>query len=104
VLSLRDTYADMDPKELREREDFILESSQLLHDRFLGEEVWERCGLPVKECVEAVEGSESMALFRRLLFTKIVPNIKRLGLLTPYVRTGFERLGVIEYEHFEASA
>jgi hypothetical protein len=30
--------------------------------------------------------------------------VKRLGLLTPYVRAGFERLGVIEYEHMEPSA
>jgi hypothetical protein len=104
VVSLKDTYKEMDPKELRDREDFILESSQLLRDRFLGEEVWERCGLPVKECTTAVEGSESMALFRKLLFTKIVPNVKRLGLLTPYVRRGFERLDVIEYEHMEPSA
>jgi hypothetical protein len=104
VVSLKDTYATMDPKELRDREDFVLESSQLLRDRFLGEEVWERCGLPVKECMAAVEKSESMQLFRKLLFTKIVPNVKRLGLLTPYVRTGFERLGVIEYEHLEPSA
>ena len=104
VVSLKDTYKDMDPKELRDREDFIPESSQLLRDRFLGEEVWERMGLPVKECTQAMEQSESMALFRRLLFTKIVPNVKRLGLLTPYVRKGFERLGVIEYENLEPSA
>jgi hypothetical protein len=104
VVSLKDTYKEMDPKELRDREDFIIESSQLLRDRFLGEEVWERCGLPVKECTAAVESSESMALFRKLLFTKIVPNVKRLGLLTPYVRAGFERLGLIEYEHMEPSA
>ncbi len=104
VVALKDTFRDMDPKELREREDFVLESSQLLRDRFLGEEVWERLGLPVKECSEYVSVSEPMAIFRKLLFTKIVPNVKRLGLLTPYVRVGFERLGVIEYEHLEPSA
>jgi len=30
--------------------------------------------------------------------------VKRLGLLTPYVRKGFEELGVIEYESWEPSA
>jgi len=45
-----------------------------------------------------------MAVFRRLLFSKIVPNTKRLGLLTPYVRKGFEELGVIEFESLPASA
>ena len=104
VLSLKDTYKDMQASELRDREDFILESSRLLRDRFLGQEVWERCGLPTKECEEAAEKSELMAIFRKLLFSKIVPNVKRLGLLTPYVRKGFEELGVIEYETWEPSA
>ncbi len=104
VVSLRDLYVEMDPRELREREEFVIESSQLLRDRFLGEEVWERMGLPVAECTAYVAASEPMALFRRLLFTKIVPNVKRLGLLTPFVRKGFEDLGVIEYEHMEPSA
>jgi hypothetical protein len=104
VLSLKDMYKDMPAKELRDREDFLLESSQLLRDRFLGQEVWERVGLPKKRCEELSEKSELMSLFRKLLFSKIVPNVKKLGLLTPYVRKGFERLDVIEYEHWEASA
>jgi hypothetical protein len=45
-----------------------------------------------------------MGIFRKLCFSKIVPNVKRLGLLTPYVRKGFEELDVIEYEHWEATA
>jgi hypothetical protein len=45
-----------------------------------------------------------MKMFRKLLFSKIVPNVKRLGLLTPRVRRGFEELEVIEYESWEASA
>lgn len=103
VLSLKDMYKDMDPKELRDREDFLIESSQLLRDRFLGQEVWERVGLPKARCEELSEKSEMMSLFRKLLFSKIVPNVKKLGLLTPYVRKGFERLDVIEYENWEAS-
>ena len=104
VLALKDTYVDMGKGELRDREDFIITSSHLLRDRFLSQEVWERLGLPQKECEKATEESELMQLFRRLLFSKIVPNVKRLGLLTPYVRRGFEELGVIEYETWEASA
>jgi hypothetical protein len=104
VLSLKDQYEDMHASELRDREDFILESSRLLRDRFLGQEVWERMGLPQRECEAAAEASEGMQIFRKLLFSKIVPNVKRLGLLTPYVRKGFEELGVIEYETWEPSA
>jgi hypothetical protein len=104
VLSLKDQYQDMKASELRDREDFIVEGSRLLRNRFLGQEVWGMLGLPQKECEEAVEASEMMQMFRKLLFSKIVPNVKRLGLLTPYVRKGFEELGVIEYETWEPSA
>ena len=77
---------------------------RLLRDRFLMQEVWERCGMPKKECEAAAEQSVGMQMFRKLLFSKIVPNVKRLGLLTPRVRRGFEELEVIEYESWEASA
>jgi hypothetical protein len=104
VMTLKGRYEDMPANELRDREDFVIESSRLLRDRFLAQEVWATVGLPQKECEEAAESSVMMQMFRRLLFSKIVPNVKRLGLLTPRVRKGFEELDVIEYETWEASA
>ena len=104
VMSLRGLYDDMPAAELRDREDFVLEGSRLLRDRFLAQEVWATVGLPQEECERAAAASPMMQMFRKLLFSKIVPNVKRLGLLTPYVRKGFEELGVIEYETWEASA
>jgi hypothetical protein len=104
VLTLKDTYKDMSPSELRDREDFVVLSSKLMYQRLLGQEVWERLGFPHDECEAAVNRSEAMSIFRKLCFSKIVPNVKRLGLLTPYVRKGFEELGVLEYESWEASA
>ena len=104
VMSLRGHYDDMKASELRDREEFIIESSRLLRDRFLAQEVWATVGLPQAECEEAAQNSVMMQMFRKLLFSKIVPNVKRLGLLTPFVRRGFEELEVIEYESWEASA
>jgi hypothetical protein len=104
VLSLRGIYDDMTESELRDREDFIIEASRLMRDRFLMQEVWECMGMPVEECLELSLRSEAMQLFRSMLFSKIVPNVKRLGLLTPRVRRGFEELGVIQYESWDASA
>ena len=104
VLSLKGVYTDMNERDLREREDFILESSRLMRDRFLGQEVWEHMGMPVNECLDLALASESMRVFRTLLFSKIVPNVKRLGLLTPRVRRGFEELDVIQFESWDASA
>jgi hypothetical protein len=104
VIALKGTYDEMSEAELRDREDFIVDASRLMHDRFMFEEVWQHMGMPVDECIEAVKQSESQKMFRQLLFSKIVPNVKRLGLLTPRVREGFQELGVIQYEDWEATA
>lgn len=104
VLSLKGVYTDMSASELADREEFILEASRLMRDRFLGQEVWEHMGMPVKECVELSLASDAMKMFRSMLFSKIVPNVKRLGLLTPRVRRGFEELDVLQFETWDASA
>jgi P-aminobenzoate N-oxygenase AurF len=103
VLSLKGVYADMKESDLRDREDFIIEASRLMRDRLMAEEVWEHMGMPVKECVEVSLASESVRMFRNMLFSKIVPNVKRLGLLTPRVRAGFEELDVIQFESWDAT-
>jgi hypothetical protein len=36
--------------------------------------------------------------FRRMLFARVVPNLKRLGLISPRVREAFTRMGIIEFE------
>jgi hypothetical protein len=42
--------------------------------------------------------------FRSILFSKVVPNLRKLGLLTPRVRDGFEKLGILRYERYIDSA
>jgi hypothetical protein len=104
IMSLGGIYEGMSQGELRDREDFIVEASRLMHDRFLFQEVWQHMGMPVAECVEITRRSEAQKMFRQLLFSKIVPNVKRLGLLTARVRAGFEEIGVAHIESWEATA
>ncbi|MBI5516587.1 MAG: ferritin-like domain-containing protein [Deltaproteobacteria bacterium] len=104
AISLRDVYRDMSEGELREREDFVVEASRLMRDRFLGTEVWASLGLPVAECTKYTLQSPVMSQFRVLLFSRIVPNLKRLGLLTPRVRPSLETIGVLEFEHLDPDA
>src|SRR5207248_186491 len=70
-------------------------------DRFLQQEVWERLGIPVKEAVTLTMQAPERALFQQMLFSKIVPNCKKLGLLDAadgLLRKRFTELGVIAFE------
>lgn len=104
VLSLNDYYLDMSPGDLREREEFVYEGCRLMRDRLLAEDVWEAMGWPVAEVRDIVLHSPQMVEFRKMLFSKIVPNVKRLGLLGPWLRERFVELDILQFEHLEASA
>jgi hypothetical protein len=97
VLSLRDVYPQMTEAERADREEFTIEACHLMRDRFDAAEVYERMDLPVRELTEHFRHSEQMATFRRFLFMKIVPNIRKLGLLTDRVKAEFDRMGVLEF-------
>lgn len=104
VLSLQGLYHDMDPVDLAEREEFVLEACALMRDRFVPVQVWESFGLDVDAAKKAFMTSPDMAAFRSLMFSKVVPNLRKLGLLTPRVREGFEQLGILRYERYIDSA
>jgi hypothetical protein len=104
VLSLQEIYREMSSAELREREDFVIEASVLMRDRLLMEEVWEPLGLPKKEWTEWSLTTPFFRGFRQILFSKIVPNLKKLGLLTPRVREKFAELGVLQFEDLPDSS
>ncbi len=103
VLSLQDLYKDMTEAELREREDFIIEATHLMRDRLLMEQVYERMGFDVKVWVNWATNTPFMKGFRQMLFSKIVPNLKRLGLLTPRVRDAYEKIGILQFENLKDS-
>lgn len=104
VLSLREAYKDMSDAELREREEFAVEACYLMRDRLLPKVLWEEIGLPVNEMIELQDKSDTMRMFRTMLFSKIVPNVKRLGLLNDRLRGQFGKLGILGFEDFEPSA
>jgi len=101
-LALREYYPQLTDAERDEREEFVVEACYHMRDRFNQGEVWENLGLPVKECVEAVEQSEYMKLFRTRLFSRIVPTVKDIGLWGPRVRKAYEDMGVMEFAQVDA--
>ena len=101
VLSLQEYYAGLGASEIRERQEFAFEAAVRMRDRFLQQEVWEKMGVDVKEALTLVLQDENRVLFQSLLFSKIVPNCKKLGLLDAadgWLRARFTEIGVIQFE------
>jgi len=98
VLSLRDFYKDQPESVRKEREDFVYEAARLMRDRFLFQEVWEKQGLPAKECMEIALHNQGQVMFRQMLFAKIVPAIKKMDLLSDRQRARFAELGILQFE------
>ncbi len=104
VLALRDYYADLPAIEMRDREDFIIYACELMRDRLVGSEIANVMGWPVEEVQRAFLDSATGKMFRSMLFMRIVPNLRKLGLITPRVREAFERLEIIQFEHLAPEA
>ena len=101
VLSLQDYYRQLTAAELKERQEFAFEAAVRMRDRFLQQEVFDRMGVPVKDAIELVLQAPDRAAFQALLFSKIVPNSKKLGLLDAgdgWLRQRFTELGCIQFE------
>jgi hypothetical protein len=101
VLSLRDYYTEMPANELRDREDFVIYACELMRNRLVGDQIARVMGWNQTELRDVVMSSPLGHAFRRLLFARVVPNLKRLGLLSPRVREAFTKLGIIEFEDFD---
>jgi hypothetical protein len=102
VLSLRDYYCDLPASELGDREDFIIYACELMRNRLIGSELADAMGWDANEVREVFLQSAPSQMFRKMLFMRIVPNLKKLGLLTPRVREAFDRLGILQFEDFDA--
>jgi P-aminobenzoate N-oxygenase AurF len=95
-LALRDYYKELTSAELADREEFIIEGCYLMRDRFVAREVWERMGFNVAECLEFTEHSPVQQAFRTLLFSRIVPCVRDIGLWGPKIQRAYTDLGVID--------
>ena len=102
VLSLQEVYAGMSGSEIRERQEFAFDAAVRMRDRFLQQEIWERLGIDVKSMMRLLlDLPAEQNQFQALLFSKIVPNCKKPGLLDAgdgWLRDRFTEIGVIQFE------
>jgi len=101
-LALRDYYPELTEAERREREDFVIEGSYHLRDRFNSPELWERLGYDSKEVMKTLDGAEGQIRFRKRLFSRIVPTVRDIGLWSERVQKAYTELGGIQYAQTDA--
>jgi hypothetical protein len=113
IVSLTEYYQGLTAAELKERQDFLLENTLRNRLRSGTPEVWERVGLSFEavmpSLLEAAEqvGHGPFEAFSRAFFSKLVPNVRKLGLLDAndgYLRKGWGEAGLLEFEHADDTA
>lgn len=107
VISLRDFYRELPEADRREREDWAYEVAVLMRNRFLAHEFYDefygQC-MTRKQWDELILDSAYMQNFRKTMFRRLVPNLKRIGLLTDRVRPHYESLGLLAWENEKSAA
>ena len=104
VLSLQEFYQGLGNSEIRERQEFAFEAALRMRDRLMMHTVWEKCGVDrgmITKMLMSIREPGGNP-FQAALFSKIVPNCKKLGLLDAgdgWLRERFTEIGVIEYEN-----
>jgi hypothetical protein len=107
VLSLREYYADLPEAELKDRQDLLLEATIHNRSRSTTPEVWARMGVDVKAVVPYLKeaaagmGSSVDSGFVGSFYAKLVPNVRKLGLLDAndgYLRERWGAAGLLRFE------
>ncbi|MFF4588369.1 ferritin-like domain-containing protein [Streptomyces sp. NPDC001388] len=96
VLMLNQILPELTAAERADREEFVLESVALLRRRFLLADVWERLGVNARDGARFALGDPGLAAYRRSLFSRVVPLLAQVGLLTAPVVSGLERLDLLD--------
>jgi hypothetical protein len=103
VITLKEFYGGLSGAEIRERQEFAFDAAVRMRNRFLQQEVWERLGVDVRRVVHGLLNvPDEDLIFQQMLFAKIVPNCRKLGLLDAgdgWLRQKFTEIGVIQFEH-----
>jgi hypothetical protein len=107
VLTLSEFYASLSSAELLDRQEFLLDSTLRSRSRATTPEVWERVGVDVNEVVPFLMEAAGQARinpaggFARGFFAKLVPNVRKLGLLEAnngHLREKWGEAGLLEFE------
>ncbi|HEX3594728.1 MAG TPA: ferritin-like domain-containing protein [Polyangiaceae bacterium] len=99
VTYMEEFVKSLSNEEREDRAQFAYEACCIMRERIVGTDVIAHYGWDVEEGRRRLLAGGMMEEFRNLLFTRIIPNLKKVGLLTERVRPLYEALGVLKYEN-----
>ncbi len=96
---LEEFVKSLNRQEREERAQFAYEACCVMRERLIATDVFEHFGWDVEQARQQVLQAEVMEKFRHFLFSRVIPNLKRIGLLTDSVRDKYQSLGILEFEN-----
>ena len=91
-------------EEKEERAQFAYEACWLSRERLLSTDVYEHFGWDVEDARQFQLGTDINIHFQKLLFQRVMPNLRRIGLLRDSVKGKFEDLGILEFASSKSDA
>lgn len=101
---LEDWIKILPEAEREDRAEFAYQACCVMRDRLFSLDVAREYGFDVEAAHKHIMDSQVIAMFRELLFERIMPNLKRVGLLTERMRPKYEALGALRYEDLAGDA
>jgi hypothetical protein len=87
--------------EVEQRAEFAYQACFIMRHRFHANEVFDDLGWDVETTIKYDDGIKVRRDFQTFIFQRVIPSLKRVGLLTETVRPKFEQLGVLQWEDFD---
>ncbi len=94
---LTDFVQTLSEEEQIDRANFALEACTVSRNRLKPTAVWEKYGFDVDYTLDYEKHNIFTSQFQDILFTRIMPNLKKIGLLREELIPEYEKLGVMGY-------
>jgi hypothetical protein len=95
---LEDWIKVLPQEEIEDRAEFAYQACVIMRDRLFGMDVMAEYGFDLEAAKKHIMDSVVINLFRELLFERLIPNLKRVGLITDRIRPKYDALGALKYE------
>ncbi|MDP2314728.1 MAG: ferritin-like domain-containing protein [Pseudomonadota bacterium] len=105
VVALREHIKGLTERERNEREDWAFQVAMLMRNRWLAYEIYEEWFVGTisrDKWRQFILNAPGAAEFRALMFSRLIPNLREIGLLTPRIQPAYEKAGLMRF--FEGPA